>query len=280
MFLIITGMSGAGKTQALKCLEDMNFFCIDNMPVDLIHKFIELRNVLGNKFDKAVLGIDIRAGKSLNSFFDVLSDIKRKNIEYRIIFLDANDSVLVRRFSETRRRHPLGKNLLLAIKEERKQLEQIRAQADKLIDTSNLTLSDLKAELTSILGITAKEKMVISLISFGYKYGLPLDADLVFDVRFLPNPNYIPRLKLKTGNDDIIRKFVLNNRVSKKFIKKVCDLLDLLLPLYVKEGKSYLTIATGCTGGQHRSVVITNFLAQFLQKKKYIVQVQYRDINK
>jgi len=286
-FFIITGVSGAGKSQTLKCLEDLGFFCVDNLPIDLISPFINIILNTKEKIDKVGLGIDIRTtfiSKNRNRFFDnltlTLNELKNKGINYKIIFLDADNSTLVKRFSETRRKHPIGKVLLSSIKKEKIFLEQLKASSDKIIDTTNFTLSDLKSAILSLLDITPTKELVINIVAFGYKYGLPIDADIILDLRFLVNPNYVPNLKKLTGNYEKVKKYILKSKVTKIFLKYLFQLFDFVLTYYVKEGKSYLTIGCGCTGGKHRSVVIANILGDYLYKKGYTIKIQYRDIKK
>jgi len=279
-FFIITGISGAGKSQALKSFEDMGFFCVDNLPTTLIPKFSEIVSQSEGRLNKVALGIDIREGEFLDTFFDSLSELKRQGFNYKIVFLEANTRVLVRRYSETRRRHPLGKSIVESIREERKRLTEIKARADKIIDTSNLTSGELKEVVATLLRPTEREILNLSVVSFGYKYGLPPDADLIFDVRFLPNPQYKNSLRNLDGNEKKIQKYVLANPVGKNFLKKFFSLIESLIPWYIKEGKSYLTIGIGCTGGKHRSVVVANALQEFLKKEKYMLKLLHRDINR
>lgn len=278
-FFIITGISGAGKSQAIKCFEDLGFFCVDNLPTTLIPKFGEIVNQSEGKLNKVALGVDIREGKFLDAFFKSLDELKQQGFNCRTIFLDANTRVLVRRYSETRRRHPLGKSIVEGIREERKKLTEIKAIADKIIDTSNLTLGELKGVITTFLE-PGKSTINLSVISFGYKYGLPPDVDLIFDVRFLPNPQYESSLRNFDGNSEIIHSYVLDNQLGKKFLKNFFPLIKFLIPCYIKEGKSYLTIGVGCTGGRHRSVVVANALKEFLENKKYTLKLWHRDIDK
>lgn len=277
---IVTGLSGAGKSQALKFLEDFGFFCVDNLPIALIPQFAELLD-RSDRFGQVAMGIDIREGAFLRGFSHYLAELRKKGFNHRILFLDASDEVLLKRFSETRHRHPLhGRKLLEAIQEERKTLLHIKAMADKVVDTSNLTLGELKEILSGTLELRRVEEMSLSVVSFGYKYGLPLDADLVVDVRFLPNPNYVPRLKRMSGLDRAVQNYVLEFPISRKFMRDFLSLLKYLLPLYIKEGKSYLTLAIGCTGGRHRSVFFANGIAQKLLRQGYAVKELHRDINK
>ncbi len=274
---IITGISGAGKSQALKAFEDFGFFCVDNLPLTLLGNFADFLTKRRDR-DKVALGVDIREGKYLEGLPRLLKSLPQRGIDYRIIFLDASDDIVIQRFSETRHRHPLGLKISEAIKEERRQLEPIKEIADKLIDTSGLTLGELKEVLSQTLELSDAEEMNLSVVSFGYKYGIPRDADIVLDVRFLPNPNYVESLKKKTGLDSRVRKYVMGQPAATKFLEGFWRLARELLPQYIREGKSYLTIAIGCTGGKHRSVAITHLLAQKLKSSGYPVQEFHRDI--
>lgn len=279
-FYIITGVSGAGKSQALKILEDLGFFCVDNLPMELVPRFADLCLELGGKLQNVALSIDIRAGKSLALLDTVLAEIRAKKINYRIIYFSANDATLLKRYSETRRRHPLGKHIIDGIRKERKLLERIHSLASQEIDTSFLTLGELKEILANQLDVALHKKMAISLMSFGYKHGIPIAADLVIDVRFLPNPNYVPTMRAKTGLDASVRRYVQKQKMYREFLNRFLALIDFLVPNYVREGKSYLTIAVGCTGGRHRSVVIAEAIAQYLKHKKYTVHSEHRDIGR
>ena len=276
---IITGISGAGRSQALKCFEDFGYYCVDNLPIALLEQFAELlarRAALSG----VALGIDIREGKFLKNLEASLGVIRAKGFDYRILFLDASDRAIVQRFSETRHRHPLGTNIVEAVKLERKILLDIKAMADKVIDTSSMTLGELKEKVSMALELQGTKEMNLSVVSFGYKYGLPLDADLVLDVRFMPNPNYEPSLKSKCGLDRPVQDYLLRQPAATDFLKRFADLLQSLLPHYIHEGKSYLTVAVGCTGGRHRSVFVTHNLAKALQKGGYAVREFHRDINR
>lgn len=279
-FYIVTGISGAGKSQTLKSFEDMGFFCVDNLPTTLLPKFSEIVRQSEGKLNKVALGIDVREGKFLDTFFDSLNELKHQGFKYKIIFLEANTRILVRRYSETKRRHPLGKSIVEGIREERKRLTEIKAKADKIIDTSNLSPHELKEMITTFFRPTRNKITNLSVLSFGYKYGLPPDADLVFDVRFLPNPQYDNKLHSFNGNEKRIQKYVLDNPVGKNFSRRFFSLIKFLIPWYIKEGKSYLTIAIGCTGGKHRSVVVANTLKKFLEKKRFVVKLFHRDIDR
>ena len=277
--VIVTGISGAGKSQAIKCLEDFEFFCVDNLPAPLIPKFADLILESGTSMQKVALGIDLREGKFFKDLSKDLQKFKEKKINTWILFLDADHGTLVKRFSETRRRHPTGKGIEEGIKEERKSLREIRAEADKIIDTTNLTLSELKEMVASSLPTTPERNLHISIYSFGYKYGIPADADMVWDVRFLPNPNYVPSLHHKTGLSQAVRNYVLKKKETPLFLKKIFSILSFCLPKYIKEGKSHLTIAIGCTGGRHRSVTIAESLASYLKKNEYPVAIHHRDLD-
>jgi RNase adapter protein RapZ len=276
---VITGLSGAGKSQALNILEDLGFFCVDNLPVMLLPRFAELCREQGGKLQNVAVGIDVRAGRQLQNLENALREVRGKDISARVIFFTANDLTLLKRFSETRRRHPLGKRVVDAIKKERQFMRPIIPLIDKEIDTSYLTIGELKEILAKELSISPHEKMSISIQSFGYKYGIPPDGDIVMDVRFLPNPNYIPSLRLKTGKDERVKSYVKRQKLYRRFITHFLKLISFLVPNYIKEGKSYLTIAIGCTGGRHRSVVIAEHVAQVLKTQKYAVQVYHRDMH-
>lgn len=278
-FFIITGMSGAGKSQALKSFEDLGFYCVDNLPIALIPSFAAL--VQSRRYLKNVaLGIDIREGRFFKDFVRTLDNLGKLGLDYKVVFLDASDAVLMQRFSETRHRHPLGKNIASAVKEERGILTDLKARANKVIDTSKLTLGELKETLSGMLELRRTAEMKLSVISFGYKYGIPLDADIVMDVRFLPNPYYVPSLRARTGQDAPVGRYLRSKPGFRAFMKNYTEQIKALLPLYVKEGKSYLTIAIGCTGGRHRSVYIAGELAKKLAAGGFSVSEYHRDIRK
>lgn len=282
-FVIITGMSGAGKSSALKTLEDNNYFCVDNLPIELILKFAELTFSDKNSNDKNVaLGIDIRSGQALSELDYILDKMKKSGYHYEILFLDANNDVLIKRFKETRRAHPLTPEGRVdeGIVNERKQLEFLRKQADYIIDTSTLLIRELRMEIEKIFVENKEYKnLFVTILSFGFKYGIPVDADLIFDVRFMPNPYYIDELKHKTGNDDEVKEFVMSSEVSQKFLDKLYDMIKFLIPNYVKEGKNQLVIGVGCTGGKHRSVTVANMLYDRLSEDKNLgIKVAHRDI--
>lgn len=276
---IITGISGAGRSQALKCFEDFGFYCVDNLPIAMLDQFAEMlagRSGLG----RVALGIDIREGKFLKDLQAALEVVRAKGFEHRILFLDASDRAIVQRFSETRHRHPLGTNIVEAVRKERRILLDIKAMAHKVIDTSGMTLGELKETLSMALELRGAAEMSLSVVSFGYKFGLPLDADLVMDVRFMPNPNYEPALKGKTGLDRAVEQYLLRQPAANEFLRRFSDMLRFVLPCYIREGKSYLTVAVGCTGGRHRSVFITHSVARELHKDGYTVREFHRDINR
>ncbi|MDI6785626.1 MAG: RNase adapter RapZ [bacterium] len=286
-FIIITGLSGAGKSLAVRCFEDLGFFCVDNLPIALIPKFAELCSKPESEIDKIVLVVDIREGEFLDVFFDVLKDISAQNIIYKIFFLEASNEIIIRRFSETRRKHPLSHEtttLLDSINKEREILQKIKDKADIIINTTTLTPNELRQSLKNNIIIDAQEgaQMTLTITSFGYRFGVPNDADLVFDVRFLPNPHYVEELSKLTGNDKKVKNYVLKHALTKTFLDKFKNLIFFLIPQYLKEGKTYLTIAIGCTGGKHRSVTIANLLAQEISKRKYKINLinNHRDINK
>ena len=280
-FVIITGMSGAGKSSVLKMLEDNGYFCVDNLPVPLILKFAELSNADEHR-RKIALGIDIRSGSGLENMDAILEQMKEHGYEYEILFLDAGDDVLIKRFKETRRAHPLAQQGRAdeGIAEERKRLDFIRNNSDYIIDTSTLLIRDLRMKIEDIFVKNKKFKnLFVTVLSFGFKYGIPVDADLVFDVRFMPNPYYVEELKHKTGNEKEVQDYVMNSDVSREFIKKLDDMIRFLIPNYVKEGKNQLLIGIGCTGGKHRSVTVANELYQKLSKDENLgIKVAHRDI--
>ncbi len=277
--VLVTGISGAGKSQAIKCLEDFGYYCVDNLPAPLIPNFADLILRSGHSMQKVALGIDVREGKFFKDLSCGLEELKLRGINTWTLFLDANNSSLLKRFSETRRRHPMGKGIQEGILEERTRLQEIREKSDKIIDTSNLTLSELKEMVASSLPTTLQKTLHISIYSFGYKHGIPTDADMVWDVRFLPNPFYVSTLRHKTGLAKTVRNYVLKNRECQSFLKKFNSVLVYCLPRFIKEGKSHTTLAIGCTGGRHRSVAIAEVCANFLRKKGYPVAIHHRDLD-
>lgn len=280
-FLIVTGMSGSGKTVASRILEDFGYYCVDNLPAKLIPIFINLRKKREVEIDKVALIIDIREAKFLTEFPKILKSIRENELP-RVIFMEASDEVIVKRFSESRRPHPLKRKSSIweKIELERKSLEEIRNLADDIIDTTYTKVPELKKILTKRFLKKAKGDIQIAIISFGYRYGIPVDSDLVFDVRFLPNPYYIEGLKDKTGESKSVRDYVLNFPETKVFLKHLFMLIDYLMPNFVEEGKSYLTISIGCTGGKHRSVTIANELRGHLVRNEFSSQVNHKDIYK
>jgi len=281
-FVVITGLSGAGKSQAMRCMEDLGFYCVDNLPPVLILKFAELCFTNGGEIQKIAVVIDIRGGKFFDDLFESLDELKNKGYKYEILFLDASDETLIKRFKETRRIHPLSVEgrIIDGINAERERLKELKIRADKIIDTSNMIPSQLKEEIKKIYIEGSVNNIMISILSFGFKKGIPLDADLVFDVRFLPNPHYIPELKEFTGNDSSVREYVMKWPESIEFVKKLNDLVDFLIPYYEREGKFQLVIAVGCTGGKHRSVTVANILYNYLKEKGQRVKLNHRDMPK
>lgn len=282
-FIVITGLSGAGKSQAVQSLEDLGYFCVDNLPPTLIPKFAELCTQSEDRLKDVALVCDIRGGEFFSELFDALNTLEDMGLPYQILYLEARDEVLIRRYKETRRRHPLASHGSISegIKKEKRLLEEIRGNAHKIIDTSNFSPQELKKEITKQFSRhRIKGNILVTVVSFGFKYGLPLDADLVLDVRFLPNPHYVPSLQPLTGQSPDVQKYVHQWSITGKFLKKTRDLLEFLLPCYIKEGKSQLVVAVGCTGGKHRSVVIGEKLADFISSKDYQVTVEHRDMDK
>ena len=283
--VIVTGMSGAGKSTALKMLEDVGYFCVDNLPVPLIPKMADLLRVPGTEINKAALGVDIRSGQSFEELEKVLEELDSTGMQYEILFLESSDNVLIKRYKETRRFHPLAGNegrVDQGIRMERQRIQFLRKRADYLIDTSHMLTRELKAELNKIFVQNKEYKnLYISVLSFGFKYGIPADADLVFDVRFLPNPYYIEELRPKSGNDKEVRDYVMQNEKANVFLEKLSDMVEFLIPNYILEGKTQLVIGIGCTGGKHRSVTLANELFRVLSKNEnYGVRIEHRDIGK
>jgi UPF0042 nucleotide-binding protein len=281
--VIITGMSGAGKSQAIKCLEDIGFFCIDNLPTTLIPTFVRLCTQSEHIIARVALVIDVREGEFLSSLFDSLAMLRAEGHAVKIVFLDASNEALVRRFSESRRPHPLaaGKSALTGIVVERQMLARLREEADLIIDTSALTIHELKRFLSqAFLVQQTTAKIALSLVSFGYKHGLPFDADLVFDTRFLPSPHFVDELRPLTGLDPQIGQFLMRAVATKLYLERLMEFLDYITPLCEEEGRAYLTIALGCTGGRHRSIFLAEQLAAHFRERGYPVNIRHRDIEK
>ena len=282
--VIVTGMSGAGKTTALKMLEDMGYFCVDNLPIPLLTRFVEMFSEPEEKVKKIALGIDVRGGQDFSGLQEVLDEMDEKHTEYEILFLDAQDDVLIKRYKETRRQHPLSGSgrVDTGIAKEREKIMFLKMRATYILDTSKILTRELKLELEKIFVKGEKFcNLYITVMSFGFKYGIPQDSDLVFDVRFLPNPYYIDELKEKTGNDPEVQDYVMENDKSQIFLEKLTDMVNFLIPNYILEGKNQLVIAIGCTGGKHRSVTLANALYQNLDKQEnYGVRIEHRDIGK
>ena len=283
-FVIVTGISGAGRGTSLRILEDAGYFCVDNLPISLIGKFAELIYSGASEFSKVALGLDIRSGRTLEELTAALEKLKAAGNKYEILFLDASDEVLVKRYKETRRNHPLAQDgrIIEGISEERRKLSFLKRQADYIIDTSSLLARELKQELDKIFVQNKDFKsLVITVLSFGFKYGIPNDSDLVFDVRFLPNPYYYEELKGLSGNDKEVQDFVMGFEVSHRFLDKLIDMIQFLIPNYVLEGKNQLVISIGCTGGKHRSVTLANKLyGRLRENADYAVRIEHRDIGK
>ena len=282
--VIVTGMSGAGKSTALKMLEDARYFCVDNLPIALVGKFVSLMATSQDEeVQNAAIGIDARSGRALEELEVVLDRLKAEGHTFEILFLDADDKVLVKRYKESRRSHPLAMTGRVddGIRLERKKTEFLRNRADYIIDTTHLLTRELKKELNNIFVDNGKfSNMMISVLSFGFKYGIPADCDLVFDVRFIPNPFYIAELKHLTGNDVAVRDYVMQWDEAKEFSKKLNDMVEFLIPNYIKEGKNQLVIGIGCTGGKHRSVTLANELYNNLKRTGHSVVIAHRDIDK
>ncbi len=282
-FLIITGLSGSGKSGVTKCFEDLGYFCVDNLPAKLIPTFVQLCTKPGAEIRRVALTMDIRERDFLIDFPAVYHSMKNQGYDFSILFLETSDEVLLRRFSETRRPHPLAfdRPVLQGITEERDRLQPIREMADITIDTSSLNIHELREFVNKVYSTEAEARpLVISLISFGFKYGIPFNSDILFDVRFLPNPFFVLELKSKTGLDNKVQEYVFGNQEWEEFRSKLSDLLLFLLPRFVREGKTYLTLSIGCTGGKHRSVAIADFLERFLKENGHVVRCKHRDINK
>lgn len=283
-FVIVTGMSGAGKSTALKMLEDMGYFCVDNLPIPLLPGFVQMLENTDTEMKKVALGLDVRSGQDLSGLKENLEAMDRDRIGYEILFLDANDAVLVKRYKETRRQHPLSGSgrVDTGIAKEREKILFLKMKATYILDTSKMLTRELRIELEKIF-VDGQSfcNLYITVMSFGFKYGIPQDADLVFDVRFLPNPYYIDTLREKTGNEAEVQDYVMQNDKGRIFLDKLKDMMEFLIPNYILEGKNQLVIAIGCTGGKHRSVTLANALYQLLdQEESYGVRIEHRDIGK
>ena len=282
-FVVITGLSGAGKSFAIKCFEDMGFFCVDNLPTTLIPTFADLIMRSEQPIHRVALGVDVREGAYLSRLLDIIRELRTRGHAVEVLFLEASEEALVRRYHETRRRHPLAGdgNALDGIRAERKALSDLREVADRIVDTSALTVHQLKDRLVELyVAPKARPGLAPSLVSFGFKHGVPFDADLVFDVRFLPNPHFVDALRALDGRDERVRTFVLNHPESKELLRRLEDFLRFVLPCYEREGKAYLTVAVGCTGGQHRSVTVAEELKRFLSGIGYAPTVLHRDLQR
>jgi UPF0042 nucleotide-binding protein len=281
--VIITGLSGAGKSYAIKCLEDLGYFCVDNLPTTLIPTFSELCLQSQREIRKIALGVDVREREYLAHLRGILQELRARGHTPEVLFLEATDEVLVRRYHETRRRHPMAGegSVLDGIQAERRALAHLREDADRIIDTSGLTVHQLKQRLVELYGTESRrDALTVSLVSFGFKHGIPYDADLVFDVRFLPNPHFVDRLRALDGRDAQVAEYVFGQAESREFMTRLQDLVQFLLPLYQREGKAYVTVAVGCTGGRHRSVVLVEALREDLERRGFAPIVRHRDLGR
>lgn len=282
--LIVTGMSGAGKSQAANALEDMGYYCVDNIPPAIIPSFVELSARSGDLLNKMAIVTDIRGGVLFSEIEQVLNNLKNNSVEYKILFLDAADDVLIRRYKENRRRHPMADaenmSLSAAVKKEREMLKKIRFMSDYVIDTSHISIAQLKVQLSNVFCGSVSNVLKIQCKSFGFKYGADTEADLVIDVRCLPNPFYVEDLKHKTGLDKEVRDYVMSSDDSKEFLARLLSFIDCAVPLYAKEGKSQLIISIGCTGGKHRSVTFAQLIGEHLQNENFNCSITHRDIYK
>jgi UPF0042 nucleotide-binding protein len=282
-FVVLTGLSGSGKSYAIKCFEDMGFFCVDNLPTTLIPTFADLTTRSAHRMQRVALGVDVREGEYLSHLIDALGELRKRGHAVEVLFLEASDEALVRRYHETRRRHPMGGegNMLDSIRAERKALSNLREIADRIIDTSALTVHQLKDLLVEqYVPLRARHGLNTSLVSFGFKHGIPFDADLVFDLRFLPNPHFVKELRPLDGRSAAVQEFIMQHEVSRELLERLKDLLRFLLPCYEREGKAYLTVAIGCTGGRHRSVTFVEELRQFLDGMGFAPTVVHRDLDR
>lgn len=282
-FVLITGLSGSGKGSVLKAFEDLGFYCVDNLPVDLLPKFAEISSQPGSHIDRAAVVVDIREGEALSQLPAIYQRLAQRKPKPSLVFLEASDEVLLRRFEETRRPHPLGRHLPVreGIRLERMLLKPMRQLADAVISTTRMNAHELREFILQRFGGPKLRKgMLVSLTSFGFRFGLPTDADLVFDLRFLPNPNYVAKLKEKTGKDAAVQRYMERFPQSREFLNRLTSLLLYLLPQYLREGKSYLTIALGCTGGRHRSVALAEQMAKVLEREGYKIRLTHRDLGR
>ncbi len=281
--VIVTGLSGAGKTKAIGILEDLGFFCVDNLPPTLIENFINLVQKTEGRINKLGIVVDVRSGSFLQELPSIINKLKNnKNLSVKLVFLEASEDTLIKRFSETRRKHPVseGNTIQQKITIEKEKLAPLRNIADYKIDTTGFSLKDLKAKIISVLSSSTVETLDISIVTFGFKYGIPLQSDIVMDVRFIPNPFYVKGLESKTGKDKEVKDYVLSFSTTREFLKRFKNLLVFLIPNYIAEGKSYLTISLGCTGGRHRSVALGEIIGEYLKKLGYTVKIEHRDIAK
>lgn len=281
--VIVTGLSGAGKSQALKTLEDLGYFCVDNLPPTLIPTFIQLCAQVREPISRIAMGVDVRGGEFFDDLSSALVTMDQAGTRPMVLFLEADDDILVRRYKETRRRHPLSPqgSTLEGIRDERQMLSDLKSQASIIIDTSNLSTAELRRQLVEVFSRSVKlQKLLVTIVTFGFKHGLPMDADLVFDVRFLPNPYYMADLKPLTGLDSRVSQYVFKSSLGKNFFLRLSRFIDFLMPHYIEEGKSLLTIAVGCTGGRHRSVAVGEALRSHLEAKEHTVIVEHRDIER
>ena len=279
-FIIVTGLSGSGKSEAMRALEDMGFYCVDNLPPTLIPKFAELCYQSNSTIDKVALGIDVRGRKFFEALHESLNTLRKDKYPFEVLYLDCADDVLLKRYKMTRRNHPLAINRQIpeGIKMERTILEPLKEIADCIVDTSNMKPKDLKEEISKVYAHgEVNNNLTISVVSFGFKHGIPSDSDLVFDVRFLPNPYYVDELRSKTGEEQDVRDYVMNSDISHQFYEKLIDMINFLVPQYIEEGKHHLVISIGCTGGRHRSVTISNLISDELMKQGYRVVKKHRD---
>ena len=280
--IVVTGMSGSGKTQACRCLEDLGYFCVDNLPPVFIPKFVELCSHASSHVTKVVFVVDTRSREFFDKLVSILEDMDKKNLEYEMLFMDASDDAIIRRYKETRRRHPMAPSSRISdgVAKERARLESVRGKATYLIDTSNMSKAELRDKIKLLFGKNEGSTMNISVLSFGFKYGMPMDADIVLDVRFLPNPFYIESLKHKSGSVAAVAEYIAEKPVTQEFLKRLDNLVEFLVPQYVKEGKSQLVIAVGCTGGMHRSVFIAKHIFELISNNGYTVNLEHRDLMK